>query len=111
MRGCAVSRIGETFACARCGEPVVRTTMRKKYCRACSDATRKEARRKWGETHPYKIAETASRRRWAKRRAAERVEAMLRRERLLSEIGRDRPSRVYVWRDCVVEWRGTAPSF
>lgn len=106
-----MSRIGETFACARCGQPVVRTTMRKKYCRACSDATRKEARAKSHTRNRYRNRDAERKRAWAKRRAAARIESMLRRERLLSEIGRDRPSRVYVWRDCVVEWRGTAPSF
>lgn len=106
-----MSRIGETFACARCGQPVVRTSFHQSYCHACCDARRKETRRKWGKTHRYKISEWARRRSWAKRHAEERVASMLRRERLLSEIGRDIPSRVYVWRDCVVEWRGTAPSF
>lgn len=95
-------RLGETFACARCGRPVVRKSYGHKYCLACAVEAEREMNR---ENHRRRNDS------WARRRAAERVEAMLRRERLLSEIGRDRPSRVYVWRDCVVEWRGTAPSF
>ncbi len=106
-----MSRIGETFACAGCGQPVVRTSMRQKYCHACGDARRKEARVKSKTRNRYRNRDAERKRAWAKRRAAARIESMLRRERLLSEIGRDRPSRVYVWRDSVVEWRGTAPSF
>ena len=103
-----MSRIGETFACDRCGEPVVRAAYNQKYCRACAVEVERENRRasKRGKSVHCRRNDA-----WAQRRAAARGEAMLRKERLLSEIGRDRPSRVYVWRDCVVEWRGTAPSF
>ena len=107
-----MSRLGETFACARCGQPVVRTSYSQKYCSSCCDAVHRE---KVVERNRSKNAQVRANFRWnldwANRRAAERRAAMLRTERLLGEIGRDRPSRVYVWRDCVVEWRGTAPSF
>ena len=107
-----MSRIGETFACARCGQPVVRKGPLQKYCAACGAAAHRE---KLTERNRCMKGQGRANYRWnlewANRRAAERRAAMLRTERLLSEIGRDRPSRVYVWRDCVVEWRGTAPSF
>lgn len=107
-----MTRLGETITCARCGHPVVRTAYNQKYCSSCGDAVHRE---KVVERNRSKHAQVRANFRWndswAKRRAAERVEAMLRRERLLSEIGHDRPTRVYVWRDCVVEWRGTAPNY